>query len=507
MRLIRLTSSNPNAIFDNNFNADIKVNPKSKVALKSLSLEVALSEIEVNTNNDTINFQVSGTSGIQNAVLDHNTYDNINFQTLLNDMNTKMNAELTTTGINDTRMFGLEIKNEINSGSTTFESMFRQSGLQESTGKQVRNKATNPITRTAGGGADRNYYEGGKAVGSADDSSVMYYPEYISKGGGIWRLQLRDASDGTDNIVFGLSTANLDNVDFTGGLLPTANINYAIHLETTGVAYNYIKDGITTAPLVAQIPNIVGANNPDNDFLEIAISGGHIEGRVYNHTIANPVIIFREVYNNMNTTQLYPFVSIRGATPNTSIKYVKTTLSFFNNPTQSITDFINYEYEDHQVHTIMANPPQPARGNSNHFLEFEGESLASYLGFTYPRVPPNPGTFVLTNNFTAVADDIFRPNNLSDSFVVETLTGLVPLKSYDGETSQRRNILSVVPVSDNNGSVVYEVGNPIFIDLDNVNPISIRNITARVLFNDLSPVKMAGLGTIVVLIKDENEIA
>ena len=43
------------------------------------------------------------------------------------------------------------------------------------------------------------------------------------------------------------------------------------------------------------------------------------------------------------------------------------------------------------------------------------------------------------------------------------------------------------------------------IDLENVNPLVIRNITARVLFNDLSPVRMVGLGTIVVLIKDEDE--
>ena len=207
----------------------------------------------------------------------------------------------------------------------------------------------------------------------------------------------------------------------------------------------------------------------------------------------------------MNTTQLYPFVSFRGATANTSAKLVKTTLSFFNNPTQNINDYLTYTLEDHAVHTITAQPPQPSRGATNHYFEFEGQSLATYLGFTFPRVPPNAGTFERTNNFDATADDIFRPNNLSDSFVVETLTGLVPLNSYDGATSQRRNILGVVPTSDNTGSVIYEVNTPIFIDLDNVNPISIRNITARVLFNDLSPVRSSGLGTIVILLKDEDE--
>ena len=505
MRLIRLTSSNPDAIFENNFNADIKLKPQSKVALKSLSLEVAISNITIDSDNDVVKFQVSGTSGIKSATLNHTTYDNINFPTLLNDMTSKMNAELTTTGTNDLRMFGLEIQNSIAPSNTIFTSQFRQSGLLENTTKQVKNKATHAVVRTAGAGLDKNYYQGGKLVSSAFDSSVLYYPEYISKGGGIFRLQVRNATDGVDNLVVGLTTKNLDNVDFTGGTMPIADINYAIQLATTAVDYRYLKNGISTAPLANQTPNIVGVNDPDNDFIEIAISSGKIEGRIYNSTSASYLVIFSETYSNMNTTQLYPFVSFRGLPADTSVKLLKTTLSFFNNPNQNVNEFLSYGVEDHAVHTVTANPPQPSRARSNHFLEFEGQTLATFLGFTFPRVPPNANTFILTNNFTANGDDIFRPTNLSDSFVVETLTGLVPLKSYDGATSQRRNILGVVPVSDNTGSVIYEVNTPIFIDLDNVNPVSIRNITARVLFNDLSPVTMIGLGTIVVLVKDENE--
>ena len=504
MRLIRLTSSNPDAIFDNNFNANINLKPQSKVALKSLSLEVALSDVTIDSENDLINFQVSGVSGTKSATLNHYNYDNISFPTLLNDMNAKMNAELTTTGTNDLSMFGLEIKNYI-APKTYFTSAFRQSGLLENRDKHVGNKATYPVVRTAGAGLDKNYYEGSKTVSSAFDSSVLYYPEYISKGGGVFRLQVRDAVDGVDNLVVGVTTSNLDNVDFTGGTMPIADINYAIQLATTAVDYRYLKDGISTAPLANQTPNIVGTNSVDNDFIEIAISAGKIEGRVYNNTLANYVVIFSETYTNMNATQLYPFVSFRGLPADTSVKLLKNTLSFWNNPSQNVNNFLTYDNEDHAVHTVTANPPQPARGKSNHFLEFEGQTLATFLGFTFPRVPADANTFILTNNFTAVANDIFRPNNLSDSFVVETLTGLVPLKSYDGSTSQRRNILGVVPVSDNTGSVIYEVNTPIFIDLDNVNPVSIRNITARVLFNDLSPVRMVGLGSIVVLIKDENE--
>ncbi len=505
MRLIRLTSSNPEGIFQNNFNADIKINPKSKVALKSLSLEVALSTITIDSDNDVVKFQVSGTSGIQSAQLTHKEYTPINHPALLNDMNEKMNAELTNTGTNDKAMIGLEIKNEISQQDTKFTSLFKRAPLIESIDKQVLNKATNPVVRTAGAGTDRGYYQGGKAVGSGFDSSVLFYPEYISKGAGVFRTQIRNASDFTDNLVFGLTNANLDDVVFTGGNLPSAHITYAIQLATTAVDYRYLKDGVSTAPVSNQLPNIVGLNDPANDFLEVAISGGYIEGRVYNSTLANAVIIFKEPYTDMNTTQLYPFISFRGATTNTSCKLVRPSLSFFNNPTQNLTKFERQISDDHALHTITANPPQPVRTSTNHFLQFEGQTLATFLGFTFPRFPADANQFVRTINFTVQAQKIFRPNNLSDSIIVETLTGLVPLNSYDGSTSQRKNFLAVVPSSDNNGSVIYEVNTPIFIDLDNVNPTSIRNITARLLFNDLSPVRMAGLGTIVVLLKDENE--
>ena len=120
MRLIRLTSSDPNAIFENHFNADIKVNPQSKVALKSLSMEVALSDITIDSDNDTIEFQVSSVSGTKSIQLDHDTYDNITYPSLLNDMNENMNEALTTTGVNDNAMIGLEIKNFISTGETKF---------------------------------------------------------------------------------------------------------------------------------------------------------------------------------------------------------------------------------------------------------------------------------------------------------------------------------------------------------------------------------------------------
>ena len=46
VRLIRLTSNNNQAIFDNTFKPDIIVKPNSKIALKSLSVAVDVSKLK-----------------------------------------------------------------------------------------------------------------------------------------------------------------------------------------------------------------------------------------------------------------------------------------------------------------------------------------------------------------------------------------------------------------------------------------------------------------------------
>ena len=65
---------------------------------------------------------------------------------------------------------------------------------------------------------------------------------------------------------------------------------------------------------------------------------------------------------------------------------------------------------------------------------------------------------------------------------------------------QRTNILGVIPSKDSAGKVVYEPNERFFLDIDNKEPILLRNLHIRVLREDYSDININGLATIVVLI-------
>ena len=82
--------------------------------------------------------------------------------------------------------------------------------------------------------------------------------------------------------------------------------------------------------------------------------------------------------------------------------------------------------------------------------------------------------------------------------------------SYDSFSSdefpaggQRRNILSVIPSSNVTGTIAYEPPYPTFLDLGNADPITLRNIKARVLRNDNTPVAKTGVGSLVLLFQQK----
>ncbi len=146
----------------------------------------------------------------------------------------------------------------------------------------------------------------------------------------------------------------------------------------------------------------------------------------------------------------------------------------------------------------LTAPPRQSVSPSNNMLQFGSSSLSSYLGFTQLRIP--------TTGFFYVDEPLFEAKNtvdnidLADNFVVEMLS--LELDSYDGKDGERRSILGTVPNSDQSKAVLYQAPQPIFIDLRNAQPLSLRNIRARVLKNDLSSIVIRGLATMTILVND-----
>ena len=203
-------------------------------------------------------------------------------------------------------------------------------------------------------------------------------------------------------------------------------------------------------------------------------------------------MLFEEDYNFPN--DLYPVIIFLGDSTHSSIRLFRYTESPFN------TEPATVYYDEDLAEGKLQSPPTQNRNPTNHYLEFEGSSLAAFLGFENNRIPADPTQFERTNDFFAIGKDRFSANNLSDAFLVELLN--IQLKSYDGLTGQRKSYISVIPESDADGVILYDANYPIFIDIENTQPLSLRNFKARILNNDGSAISQAGLTSIVLLIKD-----
>ena len=66
--------------------------------------------------------------------------------------------------------------------------------------------------------------------------------------------------------------------------------------------------------------------------------------------------------------------------------------------------------------------------------------------------------------------------------------------------NKRRSILAVIP-NLYVGKIIYDVNYPLYISVRNENPIYLRNIRARVLNSDLSPITLKGRAIMTLLLK------
>ena len=489
MRLIRLTGEDPEGILSNDFQQDIIITPQSKIALKSMSIEVQLSQLEVSSANDTINFQVQTSQGILTSQLKHASYDNITAPTLFADMDLKMNAQLRTVGANVGRNIGLEIKNEVRGNDSKFQTVMKQGNLNENTDSLVLDKGSINVTRS----------ETGIYTASAIPSAVtpfdsfFYDPNPIARGGGMVRFKINRMGNTTDNFIIGLTSTNPDTI--SANTFDESLLDYAIIGLQSTQNYGVYVNGASGIPVSSVTPNIQGVGSTLNDDLVISIDQGKVVGYIYQDgtgTSPGANLVFQEDYNFPN--KLYPVVIMLGQSNHSSVRLFRYTQSPFN------TTFTGQVLQEDLAEGKLQAPPQQNKSPTNHFLEFEGNSLAEFLGFDNTRTPATPNTFEFTNNFIADGDNKFQPNNLSDAFLVEMLN--LQLKSYDGLTGQRKSYLTVIPQTDRDGIVIYDASYPIFIDLENTQALSIRNLRARILNNDGSSISMRGLASLVLLIED-----
>ena len=197
-----------------------------------------------------------------------------------------------------------------------------------------------------------------------------------------------------------------------------------------------------------------------------------------------------------------------GDRANASFRRVRVTPSPYDNE----TSFTKTKLGDPgDVDNALGAPPGPNQGTQNdqNFMLFESIELAEYLGYDNQRQPIS-GTLLgreidyLSEFGVQIAQD-------ADALLVELMN--LSVDSYDSYSTallptggQRKNILSIIPQTNQTGNIVYEPPYATFLDLNNKEPLYLRNIRARVVRTDYSEVTQRGLGTLVLLIKPRQEL-
>jgi hypothetical protein len=477
VKLVRLTTTDQQAIFDNNFNTEILINEKSQIALKSLTLERVRDVVTINESNKEIDFTIDGTA--QKAILTEEIYDplliNDPEKRLLEDMTNKFNqyAEY------DENMVGFEAKCEINEGKVNIE--FQQ-GLLNENAADWRAKPTTPSTieRTTQGS---DYFYGADISGALP-ATIMDFTQtkYLSKG--VPQISFELGQVGTSVQDCWAAGFCLTDPDEIQGLLGIDDLRYGLQLPSQSggaISYDLIENG-NLAGSTFVTPTFVNPTSELNDAIKIT-------KELFSDTPSYRIVITHDgvdysftspLLDTELTQELYPVILFLGGKENSLIRNLKNTISPFN--------------PNHQT-------PTPTKGLEG-FINFQGDSLRKYLRYDTLRVPPIGLNKGYPFNFNA--DKTYKPNNQADAFIVEFLN--LPLTSWDGLIETRNPYLNVIPiVVDAGDKLIYDTPFPIFIDIDNAQQLGLRNLKVRILNNDLSPFEMTGLASMTLLIKDKDE--
>lgn len=513
MKFIRLVSAdNSNdGILDNEFNQDIKIDKDSQIAYRSLAIDLDPQEFIVDASNNQISFQSNindgatiGTAKLAAPI----TYDTTNSSDLLADLQKKTNEALLYNAKNIGTQFQVLVKN----GKTRIESKFCPNSV-----KILQNNVTGDFGSTLNDATFANNGNISASSSATDDSNLLFSHQEFGKGVGLFRTRIRNLTDNggasdTNGFEIGLSDTKPTTWPSSASFsLTNAQKTYNVSIGKPTDNYQFSnKDGAYQDSGIAP-ENTLVATRTTNDIIEFVKVGTNLEIRLYRNSQANFDLLST---TNLETTYtglgekgveqpLYPYIILHGIAANAILDgYTRCFFDPFTaniNPTEAVSVDDIAQGNEHSELGARPSDARPSNSNNGKFT-FSSSLLAQHLGFDQSALLSEQ----LGSNFIVHSRNVYTAALSYDNLVVELMN--LQVDSYDGLEKGRRNIIATIPANSNdNGVIVNEANNLVFIDLDNAQPRHFRNIKARILYGDLSTVLTVGLTSLTLLIKGKNE--
>lgn len=538
MKLIRLykkfenTLDGNTALFDNNFQTDLVLPPKSKIALQNLAIDTINPTFVVNDDNYDFAWGVVPgleASGENILTLPVGTITQDNVDEFASSWTDKMNQstafdqqlEAYSFGI---YYYGMQWKITIDKFTNFTNKISKFCWLTSEYQIGLDEAVDNNVGFNQQGSGPSLAIISTSTVSSFESDTystclIAKKVQQLSQGCGSVRCQLNTLNQsGTEvdpnknGFIMGLTELEIDdNTNPATALSPgDGSLKYGIRATNvgSGIVYYVYIDGTRYGP-VQNITPQYSSTDGDNDMLEIIVNGDEVVFNIWQLDSASNEVERRDLLADPGVAQPKPTY-----TANTNL--CPLVIFSAGNDSVSVRNLIytpNPFLVDTSVQPVIAQsfadpedaPPVQSEGRAENKFLFDSTPLANYLGFDGPAVGPEstqPG--IEERGITVLGDTNFNPLYFNDAFMVE-LKDLY-LESYDAYKEQRKNILMFMSIDDSTGQMNWRANEPIFIDLNNKEPMILRNIRAEVLYADYQKLRIQSDAFMTLLVKGPNEI-
>jgi hypothetical protein len=467
VKQLRLTTTDNQGIFQCWFEEDITIAPHSKIALQCFSSQFPSSYVTIDSQNDEIIYTCDGETNKKSIFLPHGTYTTATVENLFVQTTKLLNESMEY----NEHQLGKQWRVGTDGSRTNFQ-LTKGTLLESNLDDQYLCKARNVQEKQEGGffGFAR---DGGVPL---QDDSYFWFNSTQCKGSSTFRTEfLFDSAPETGG---GFQVCYLNQaVNANTGAIHPSLIAYGIRYVQGDVDYSKTINGVTE-PVIGVLP-IQGDN------LIIDTYEGNIYLNIERASDGSIVNLFTGPYDH--TTNYYPVTIFVGA------DCILAPSFFCSDPYYNVLNPEN----------LGVYPNLPSNVPTQNFFQIVSRDLATIFGFLEQRYPTTG--YILSKDVSYIAELPFRLRDYSETYCIELLD--LPLLSYDALTHKRRSIIAVVPsLQEIREHVIYTANQLIYLDLNNTYPISLRELRAVVLRDDLSSITTYGLSQMVLLIKGENEV-
>ena len=511
MKLVRLTSASNTALFDNQFNDEINLEPNSEIALQNLSLELVPKELVVDLGNHDIKWSIAGDD--YEGVLTAGVYNKSNVATLLFDIEST---------INDTIDAGFDVDDysDIPVGSelgTQWTAMINEGAVETPghnakkprTTKQVvigyRHARTTTTLSTkdwevtgvgAVSGHTQRFARDDSSSGDDEAQCAAKFPLTFGCGGfgietGPTLTDNGGAADNVQGVFIGLTSTK----PVAGDKIERSDCEFGIQAPFNGTKFIVWKGGVE-ADAIQDVTT--------GDSISLERYGGVIYAVKYNAAGDRSAITYAAqtdgafieyAQSDNQTAPLYPVIIVYGADTHTE----------FEVPVYNPDPYL-YAAEPATRHTKNLHVPNNPEISVAIAVELS-QDVALFLGYDSKfRFPTNVAGSTSPQSFDTFgwfAGAVFSTAGVGDSFYVQLLS--LGCQGYDGRAQGNQNILATIPSMDTiiqgSARINFSSSFPLFLEINNRNPISLRNIRTRVLTSDGSAVATNGINQMTLLFK------